>query len=79
MPYYDSFRKTIRGIQMKLLLAEDETALNEAITDILVYHKYLVDSVFDGADALDYARLGDYDGIILDIMIITQIEEIMVK
>ena len=62
MPYYDSFRKTIRGIQMKLLLAEDETALNEAITDILVYHKYLVDSVFDGADALDY------DGIILDIM-----------
>ena len=53
---------------MKLLLAEDETALNEAVTDILVYHKYLVDSVFDGADALDYARLGDYDGIILDIM-----------
>ncbi|MBR6360753.1 MAG: response regulator transcription factor [Clostridia bacterium] len=53
---------------MKLLLAEDETALNEAITDILVYHKYLVDSVYDGADALDYARLGDYDGIILDIM-----------
>ena len=53
---------------MKLLLAEDETALNEAITDILIYHKYLVDSVYDGADALDYARLGDYDGIILDIM-----------
>ena len=53
---------------MKLLLAEDEAALNEAITDILVFHKYLVDSVFDGADALDYARLGDYDGIILDIM-----------
>lgn len=53
---------------MKLLLAEDESALNEAITDILTYHKYLVDSVFDGADALEYARLGDYDGIILDIM-----------
>ncbi len=53
---------------MKLLLAEDEAALNEAVTDILTYHKYLVDSVYDGADALDYARLGDYDGIILDIM-----------
>ena len=53
---------------MKLLLAEDDSALNEAVTDILTYHKYLVDSVYDGADALEYARLGDYDGIILDIM-----------
>lgn len=53
---------------MKLLLAEDEAALSEAVTDILVYHKYLVDAVYNGADALEYAELGDYDGIILDIM-----------
>lgn len=53
---------------MKLLLAEDEAALSEAVTDILVYHKYLVDAVYNGADAFEYAELGDYDGIILDIM-----------
>ena len=53
---------------MKLLYAEDETALSEAVTDILEFHKYTVDAVFDGIDALDYARSGHYDGIILDIM-----------
>lgn len=53
---------------MKLLFAEDERSLSEAVVDILVYHKYLVDAVYNGKDALDYARLGDYDGIILDIM-----------
>ncbi len=52
---------------MKLLYAEDERALSEAVTDILTYHKYIVDSVYDGQDALDYALTGDYDGIILDI------------
>lgn len=53
---------------MKLLYAEDEPALSEAVVDYLTYHKYIVDAVYDGADAYDYAILGDYDGIILDIM-----------
>lgn len=53
---------------MKLLYAEDERALSEAVTDVLTYHKYIVDAVYDGADAFDYAMSGDYDGIILDIM-----------
>ena len=53
---------------MKLLYAEDEPALSEAVTDILTYHKYIVDAVYNGNDALDYAESGQYDGIILDIM-----------
>ncbi len=53
---------------MKLLFAEDERPLSEAVTDILIYHNYIVDAVYDGADAYDYAITGDYDGIILDIM-----------
>jgi len=53
---------------MKLLLAEDEKALSEAVVDILTYHKYIVDAVYNGEDAYDYAMYGDYDGIILDIM-----------
>lgn len=53
---------------MKLLYAEDEPAMSEAVTDILTYHKYIVDAVYDGKDALDYALSDSYDGIILDIM-----------
>ncbi len=53
---------------MKLLYAEDEPALSEAVVDYLTYHKYIVDPVYDGADAYDYAMSGGYDGIILDIM-----------
>ena len=53
---------------MKLLYAEDERSLSEAVVDILTYHKYIVDAVYNGEDAYDYAVSGDYDGIILDIM-----------
>jgi len=53
---------------VKLLYAEDEPALSEAVVDYLTYHKYIVDAVYDGAAAYDYAISGDYDGIILDIM-----------
>lgn len=53
---------------MKLLYAEDEISMSEAVVDILTYHKYSVDAVYDGADALAYAEAEQYDGIILDIM-----------
>lgn len=53
---------------MRLLYAEDEQPLSEAVVDILTYHKYVVDAVYNGEDAYDYAMTGDYDGIILDIM-----------
>lgn len=53
---------------MKLLLAEDEHAMSDAVVDILTYHNYLVDAVYNGVDALDYALAEKYDGIILDIM-----------
>lgn len=53
---------------MKLLYAEDELAMSEAVVDILTFHKYNVDAVYDGAEALAYAKAEEYDGIILDIM-----------
>lgn len=53
---------------MRLLYAEDEHALSEAVVDILAYHQYTVDAVDNGIDALDYALAQRYDGIILDIM-----------
>ena len=53
---------------MKLLLAEDEVQLSRALVTILQHHNYTTDAVYNGRDALDYALLDEYDGIILDIM-----------
>ena len=53
---------------MKILYAEDEPAMSEAVTDVLTYHKYNVDAVSDGEEALAYAEAEDYDAIILDVM-----------
>ena len=53
---------------MKLLYAEDEISMSEAVVDILQFHKYSVDAVYDGLDAFEYAKTGQYNGIILDIM-----------
>ncbi|MBQ4417069.1 MAG: response regulator, partial [Butyrivibrio sp.] len=53
---------------MRLLLAEDEEELSRALTAILKHANYTVDAVYNGKDALDYALLESYDGIILDIM-----------
>ncbi len=53
---------------MKLLYAEDEISMSEAVVDILEFHKFNVDAVYDGLDALEFAKTEQYDGIILDIM-----------
>ncbi len=53
---------------MKLLYAEDEKSMAEAVTDVLKYHNYTVDTVYNGTDAYDYACADSYDGIILDVM-----------
>ena len=53
---------------MKLLFAEDERSLSRAITHILEKNCYSVDAVYDGQTALAYLENGDYDGVILDIM-----------
>ncbi|MBQ4011152.1 MAG: response regulator, partial [Erysipelotrichales bacterium] len=53
---------------MRILLAEDERMLSEAITAILNRGNYSVDAVFNGQDALDYLDSDQYDAAILDIM-----------
>lgn len=53
---------------MRLLLCEDERSLSRAIETILKRNNYSVDAVYNGKDALDYITVGNYDGIILDIM-----------
>jgi DNA-binding response OmpR family regulator len=53
---------------MRLLVAEDEKELSNALVVILKHNNYSVDAVYDGQDALDYGLCGNYDAIILDIM-----------
>ena len=53
---------------MRLLLAEDEKALAKALKAILERSNYSVDAVYDGEAALEYMAAGNYDGIIIDIM-----------
>ena len=53
---------------MKLLIAEDEIDLAEALAAFLERNKYTVDVVHDGEEAYYSASAGAYDAIILDIM-----------
>lgn len=53
---------------MRILIAEDERSYCRVLSAILEKANYTVDAVYDGVDALEYGRSGQYDGIILDIM-----------
>jgi len=54
---------------MKVLVVEDEVRLSEALSQIMKEQKYQVDVANDGIDGLDYAMIGDYDVIVLDVML----------
>ncbi|BBF43724.1 DNA-binding response regulator [Lachnospiraceae bacterium KM106-2] len=54
---------------MRLLVVEDERDLNEILTKRLLKANYNVDSCYDGQEALDYIEAGEYDVILLDVML----------
>ena len=45
---------------MRILLAEDERELSDALVMILKHNNYSVDAVYNGQDALDYIMADDY-------------------
>lgn len=53
---------------MRILIAEDDERLAAALEKILKDNGYDVDVVHDGQLGLDYAQVGSYDVIILDVM-----------
>lgn len=53
---------------MRLLIAEDERDLAEALTVFFEKNQFSVDAVYTGTDAYDYAKSAEYDAVILDIM-----------
>ena len=54
---------------MQILIAEDERALSNALKKLLEQRGYFVDAVYDGRDAVEYARSVSYSLIILDVML----------
>ena len=53
---------------MRLLIAEDDPKLLKSLVHIFETNHYVVDGVSDGGLAFDYASSGEYDGLVLDIM-----------
>lgn len=53
---------------MRLLIAEDEQDLAEALTVFFEKNQFSVDTVHDGSTAYAYARVGEYDALVLDVM-----------
>ena len=53
---------------MKILIAEDERHLADSLRTLMEAGGYEAQAVYDGLTALEYARLGIYDLMILDVM-----------
>ena len=60
--------KIDEGIGMKILVVDDEKLLVKGIKFNLENEGYTVDAGYDGEDAVSLARTGNYDLIILDLM-----------
>lgn len=54
---------------MQILVVEDEARLSEALAQLLRDENYMLDVVDNGLDGLEYARSGQYDMIVLDVML----------
>ncbi len=53
---------------MKILVIDDEVKLADALGELLRRNKFIVDVVYDGADGYYYAKNGDYDVVLWDVM-----------
>ena len=54
---------------MRILIVEDEVRLAETLRQLMEDQRYQADTVYDGADGVDYGLAGQYDLIILDVML----------
>ena len=53
---------------MRILIAEDDARLLKSLVHIFELNHYMVDGVGNGTDAYDFAVTGEYDGLVLDVM-----------
>ncbi len=54
---------------MRILLVEDEKGLSSAICQMMKKEQITVDPVYTGTDGLDWGLSGNYDAVILDVML----------
>ncbi|MCQ2406730.1 MAG: response regulator, partial [Oscillospiraceae bacterium] len=54
---------------MKILVVEDEKILADSLADLLSSKGFDVETVYDGESGEEYALLGIYDLLILDVMV----------
>ncbi len=55
--------------KLKLLIVEDEEAIRNGLVDVFVFHGYEVDVAEDGNKGLQLATSGQFDLILLDVML----------
>jgi len=55
--------------RQKILIVEDEPAILTGLVDVFVFHGYIVETSCEGNEALKYALTGNYDLILLDVML----------
>jgi len=55
--------------KLRILIVEDEEAIRTGLVDVLIYHGYEVEYAADGTDGLKMALTGQYDLILLDVML----------
>lgn len=54
---------------MRILIAEDDNGIGRAVQAMLERNRYTAELVSNGTDALEWALSGEYDALILDIML----------
>lgn len=55
--------------KIRILVVEDEAAIRDGLVDVLVFHGYETDSAAEGNAGLDKAVSGQFDLILLDVML----------
>ena len=55
--------------KIRILVVEDETAIRNGLVDVFVYHGYEVEAAADGIEGLEKALSGQFDLILLDVML----------
>lgn len=55
--------------KINILVVEDEAAIRNGLIDVFVFHGYEVDSAADGNEGLQKALTGQFDLILLDVML----------
>lgn len=54
---------------MKILIVEDNIALNNSLKEIFELHGHIVDGAFDADEALNFVENSSYDIIVMDVML----------